>query len=147
MDRKGEFVYVADMYNQVIRRIDVLHHIVTTFTSTGFFVTSSRANTYPFDVPMGVFLGQNDTTLYVADSGKNMIFVFDLNGTIIQSYGSGIYGFDDGTLPTLEDGYGSLPSFGSPSALVANFQGIIYVGDTGNHLIRKIDDPQYLNRH
>jgi thiol-disulfide isomerase/thioredoxin/sugar lactone lactonase YvrE len=66
----------------------------------------------------------------LADSGHNQILLLDEEGEIVRRLGSGQEGFDDGTA---EDA-----SFKAPQGLACD-DGIIYVADTGNHAIRRID--------
>lgn len=66
----------------------------------------------------------------VADSGHNQLVVFADDGHEITRYGSGEKGCLDGTAHTA--------SFNAPQGLVAN-AAAIFVADTGNHAIRRID--------
>jgi thiol-disulfide isomerase/thioredoxin len=66
----------------------------------------------------------------VADSGHNQIVVFDDQGKEQERYGSGKSGFEDGPAKTA--------SFNSPQGLIAD-ENAIYVADTSNHAIRRID--------
>lgn len=66
----------------------------------------------------------------VADSGHHQIVMFDDAGCELRRFGSGAPGFADG---------GPADSaFSSPQGLICN-AGSIYVADTGNHAIRRID--------
>ena len=66
----------------------------------------------------------------VADSGHNQIVIFDDTGIEIERYGAGRAGCDDGDK--------TQACFNSPQGLIANNDSI-YVADTGNHAIRRID--------
>jgi DNA-binding beta-propeller fold protein YncE len=66
----------------------------------------------------------------VADSGHHQVVVFDDNGREIARYGCGTPGFID-----LD---GAHSAFNSPEGVAADVTGI-YVADTGNHAIRRID--------
>ena len=66
----------------------------------------------------------------VADSGHNQIAVLDDNGIELLRYGSGEAGF--------EDGIPRAALFNNPQGLIAD-DAAIYVADTGNHAIRRID--------
>ncbi len=66
----------------------------------------------------------------VADSGHHQIAVLDDGGVELLRYGSGEAGF--------EDGIPRAAQFNSPQGLIAD-ESAIYVADTGNHAIRRID--------
>ncbi|MEN3976649.1 redoxin domain-containing protein [Emcibacter sp. SYSU 3D8] len=66
----------------------------------------------------------------LADSGHNQIALLDEDGEIVRRFGSGANGFDDGTA---EDA-----SFSAPQGLACG-EAVIYVADTGNHALRRID--------
>lgn len=85
-----------------------------------------------FADPYGVAV-DSDGTLYIADAGdNNLIRKIGVGGTITTLAGS-VEGFADGV--------GSAAAFHTPSGLACDAQGNIYVADTGNHAIRKIN-PQ-----
>lgn len=66
----------------------------------------------------------------LADAGHNQIVLLDDKGADIRRFGSGKEGFSDGA----EDA----ATFDHPQGLIAT-RDAIYVADTGNHAIRKID--------
>ncbi len=64
----------------------------------------------------------------VADAGHHRVVVFDTAGQPVGHYGTSEAGFVDG----------ETPCFDQPQGLIADEQAI-YVADTGNHAIRRID--------
>ncbi len=66
----------------------------------------------------------------LADAGHNQIVLLDDNGADVKRYGSGAAGFGDGTATTA--------TFDHPQGLVGA-NDALYVADTGNHAIRRID--------
>lgn len=68
----------------------------------------------------------------VADAGHHQIVLFDDGGREVRRFGSGRPGFADGT--------SERASFDGPQGLVCG-EGAIYVADTGNHAIRRIELP------
>ncbi|MSO69425.1 MAG: redoxin domain-containing protein [Alphaproteobacteria bacterium] len=66
----------------------------------------------------------------LADAGHHQIIELDANWRERARYGSGQPGFDDGARDQA--------SFNAPQGLIADEQSI-YVADTGNHAIRRID--------
>ncbi len=84
-----------------------------------------RALSYP-----GKVLAEGDR-LWIADTGHNRILEVDpTTGDVLAAYGSGEQGANDGT--ALE------ASFNAPQGLTFR-DGILYVADTDNHLIRAIE--------
>jgi hypothetical protein len=68
--------------------------------------------------------------LAVADAGHNRILLLDADGREAASYGSGQAGFKDGPSETA--------CFSSPQGLAVTADAI-FVADTGNHALRRID--------
>jgi DNA-binding beta-propeller fold protein YncE len=68
--------------------------------------------------------------LYIADSANNRILETKENGRVIRSFGSGNPGFWDGTLEH--------SGFSHPRDLAVS-ENYVYVADTGNHAIRRIN--------
>ena len=72
-----------------------------------------------------------DSKLFIADSGHNRIVVSNLDGEVLHLIGSGI-GFKDGCFEEAE--------FSAPQGMAFDkVNNILYVADTENHAIRKID--------
>jgi sugar lactone lactonase YvrE len=69
--------------------------------------------------------------VYIADNNGNKIFRYRTNGVLEVFAGSGNSGSADGN--------GIFTSFASPSALAADTADNIYVWDSGNNLIRRIN--------
>ncbi len=66
----------------------------------------------------------------LADAGHNQIVLLDDKGADVRRFGSGKEGFADGAANNA--------SFNHPQGLIASPEAL-YVADTGNHAIRKID--------
>lgn len=82
----------------------------------------------PLRFPVGLAIdGQH---LYVADSGHHRILECDHAGRVLRQFGSGGPGFIDGP--------SELAAFTRPQGLWLQ-RGILYVADTGNHAVRRID--------
>lgn len=68
--------------------------------------------------------------LLVSDSNHHRILVMSLDGEVRDQIGSGLEGREDGSFDTAQ--------FDTPQGIVFN-QGVIYIADTNNHLIRAAD--------
>jgi len=134
-------VYVADTGNHVIRKIDASGN-VTTFAGVGIegFSNGTRTNAL-FRNPQGVAV-DGTGNVYVADMGNHVIRKIDANGNVTTHagrayfYGStkngeGISGFWNGN--------GTNALFQTPRGVAVDGSGNVYIADTGNNAIRKID--------
>ena len=86
-------------------------------------------DTGPLAFP-GKVLALSGGGLAVADSGHHRVLTFDGGGRLFRTIGSGLEGFSDGPADTA--------SFRSPQGL-AERDGSLYVADTGNHAVRRVD--------
>lgn len=82
-----------------------------------------------FDNPHSIAIDASGN-LYVTDFNNHLIRRVTPAGVVTTLAGSGSFGSADGT--------GILASFSTPSAIVADAAGNLYVTDQPNHLIRKI---------
>ena len=71
--------------------------------------------------------------LYIADRGNNRIRKVDSSGTISTIAGTGEYGFGGDGGPATEAG------LDSPNGVATDGAGNLYIADTSNHRIRKVD--------
>src|SRR5206468_12494596 len=84
----------------------------------------------PFSAPFGIAVGP-DGAVYVADGGEsNAIRRLSPDGDVTTLAG-GAEGFADGV--------GTDARFNTPSGLAVDAAGAVYVADTGNHAIRRVD--------
>ena len=68
--------------------------------------------------------------LFIGDTGHHQVVEVDAKGTELRRFGSGASGMSNGDQQTAE--------FNGPNGLAVH-DDILYVADTGNHLIRSID--------
>ncbi|MDP2388003.1 MAG: LamG-like jellyroll fold domain-containing protein [Bacteroidota bacterium] len=124
-------IYIADLLNQVIRKLDLTTNIVTTVAGTGAIgYQDGPCSTATFHDPSGLFY--RNGVLYISDKNNNVIRAIDIaNDSVYTVAGTGVSGFQDG--PT------NLAKFKAPGYLYVDTQGIIYVCDYENHCIRKIN--------
>ena len=86
-------------------------------------------DTGPLAFP-GKVLALSGGGLAVADSGHHRLLLLDGSGALLRAVGSGLEGFSDGPADTA--------SFRAPQGL-AERDGALYVADTGNHAVRRVD--------
>jgi sugar lactone lactonase YvrE len=119
-------LYVTDKNNNRIRKIDSNNNI-TTFAGTGPLFDGNGTNA-SFNEPLGITI-DNSGNLFVADSSNNKIRKIDSSGNVTTFAGTG----------TFNDGSRSNARFSFPEAITKDNEGNIYIADTGNHRIRKMD--------
>ena len=126
----NDVVYVADAGNHAIRRVDSSGAVTTTAgNGNPGFLDGQGANAQ-FNNPQGVAIDAQGV-LYVADTGNHSIRRIDAAGNVTTLAGDGASGFVNGA--------GAAARFNNPKGVAVDTLGRIYVADTGNHAVRRID--------
>ncbi|AMR34026.1 hypothetical protein A0256_22550 [Mucilaginibacter sp. PAMC 26640] len=128
-------VYVADSKNNKIRKITP-SGATTTFAGSGAAGQTNGTGTLAaFESPKGVatdVLGN----VYVLDAANSMIRKITPSGVTTRLAGSGYYLFTDGI--------GPLAAFSYPLGIAADADGQLYISDSNNKAIRKIQTTGYV---
>ena len=130
VDASGN-VYVADTYNDIIRKIDPTGMVTTLAGSAGISGgTDGTDSDALFNQPCGVAVDASGN-VGVADTGNATIRRITPGGAVITLAGTaGVAG--------LGNSAGGVVLFNQPHGLVADGAGNLFVADTGNAAIRKI---------
>ena len=135
VDGQGN-LYIADAENHRIRKVDT-NGIITTFAGTGeegFGGDGGPATAAKLKWPSGVAV-DNDGNVYIADQENERIRAVDTDGIITTFAGSGSYNYRGG-----EDGIPATEaSLNWPTGVAVDGQGDVYIADSYNNLIRKVD--------
>jgi DNA-binding beta-propeller fold protein YncE len=99
-------------------------------TPLRFDLETYKAKPTPLRYPGKILADPAGNRLFITDSNHNRIVVTKLDGTLIETIGSGAIGSKDGDYSTAE--------FDHPQG-VALHQETLYVADTENHTLRKVD--------
>ena len=155
MDDLG-VLYVTDTGNHCIRKITISlgadedlegmlqKGTVSTFAGSCGFSADNRGNTNGpltsarFDHPLGITFyrdpGTNDHVLFISDSGNHRIRRI-ANGQVYTLAGQ------KGMMPQqgFRDGSAVVTRFNYPAGITIDSDGILYVADKFNHLIRRVE--------
>lgn len=128
VDASGN-VYVADNGNNLIRKITPDGTVSTLAGSGAAGFANGTGKAASFNSPFGIAADGNGN-IFVADAGNNMIRKITPAGVVTTFAGSGAKG--------AKDGPGVSATFNTPSGVVIDAEGHVYVADENNNLIRKI---------
>ncbi|WP_333598949.1 T9SS type A sorting domain-containing protein [Flavobacterium sp.] len=127
-------VFVADYYNNKIRKIDTSGN-VTTWAGTGSIGSADGLGTNAsFYYPAIVAVDANNN-LFVTDEENNKIRKIDTAGNVTTFAGTGTAGATDGPADSAE--------FNTPTGVAVDGTQIVYVCDYANNKIRKINEYGY----
>jgi len=126
-------LYVSDTGNHTIRKIVISTGQVTTIVGFATYVgyTSGLGTSARLNTPTGITTDQSD--LFFCDSGNNVIRKVELAASNYVTLVGG-YAGRTGT----DDGVGTFAKFNNPQGITTDGT-YLYVSDTGNHTIRKIN--------
>ena len=129
----GEII-VADTYSNLLRRIDIngLTENFAGISGVGTHV-DGELSLARLNRPSSLAIGSGGN-IFIADSANNSIRVI-VGGMLYTFAGGGESGFADGPA-----GYAR---FANPSAIAFGVGGYLYVADTQNHVIRRINQDGY----
>lgn len=135
VDTQGN-VYIADMANHRIRRVDAVTGIITTYAGNGGAGSggdNGPANQASLNNPTGLAFDAQGN-LYIADRANQRIRRVDaISKTITTVAGDGTQNFSG------EDGPATSAQFNNPSDVGVDGNGNLYIVDQGNHRVRRVD--------
>ena len=127
-------VYIADRYNHRIRKVDSAGTI-TTIAGTGeggFSWEDGPASQEKLYYPSGVAV-DSAGNVYIADSNSNSIRKVDVTTNTITTIAGVEYGFGG------DGGPATQAHLGGPNDVAVDGAGNVYIADTSNRRIRKVD--------
>ncbi|MDF2431954.1 MAG: hypothetical protein JWP44_1585 [Mucilaginibacter sp.] len=126
-------IYVADSYNNLVRKITPDGIVSTLAGSPGVSGSADGIGANAsFNSPVGIAV-DNSGIVYVADQNNNMIREITPGGIVTTLAGSVTHGS--------ADGQGAAAGFYNPGGLTVDASGNIHVADVLNNMIRKITPP------
>lgn len=134
--RGDTVLFISDTENHVIRKFNLVTNAVTTvvgYVGVGGFLDGIGTSAAVKN-PAGLAISQDGSMLYLADNGNNMIRKIEIsnyNTMVIAGSGSPAYS---------DNANGLLASFYAPQGVAVDpLTDALYVTDTYNHRIRKVD--------
>jgi sugar lactone lactonase YvrE len=152
-------VYIADTFNNAVRRVDAITGVITTAISSAL---NASALTLSLNNPLGIAADANGN-VYVADTGNNRILVFDPRSQLVNTFaGGGATTTPNGgpctpggitllnsarnaviySTPTDDFGDGCdrlQATLNGPTGLAVDGSGDVYIADAGNSLLRVVN--------
>lgn len=127
-------LFIADTRNHCIRMVgtDDIIHTLTLHGDAGYSGDGGSATKAQFNTPERILW--NDNKLYISDTYNHVIRRIDLdNGMIDTIAGTGIAGESGDGGPATE------AQLQTPYGLDMDEEGMLYIADSGNNRIRRID--------
>ncbi len=134
VDRLGN-VFVADAFNNRVRKIDAISGVITTVAGDGslaFGGDGGPATNAQLDRPWFVSFDRF-SNLYISERGNNRIRKVTPTGTISTIAGTELFGYSG------DGGPATLALFRFPVSTTHDANGNIIISDYQNHCLRKID--------
>lgn len=140
-DRSGN-VFIADTLSKRVRKVTASTGVISTYAGGGVpgtiaegLAATAAGFAFPANSHIGLAVDVNGN-LYIADSGSNRVRKVSASGVITTVAGAGGLG-DPGF--SGDGGPATAAKLQAPSGVAVDQQGNIYIADTGNGRIRKID--------
>ncbi len=130
----GNNLYVSDTNNSTIRKISLPAGTVSAFAGATNIpgTDDGKGSVAHFNEPTEIAVDPNGSRLFVADSGNNTIRMITVPDAIVKT----VAGQAGATGKV--DGPPSASSFNRPRGVATDGK-FLYISDTGNDLIRKLD--------
>ncbi len=126
----SDYLYIADSSNHTIRQIEIATQDVMTLAGSPGLPgdTDDTGSSARFDYPQDLW--SDGTDLFVVDKNRDLIRQVEISSGVVTT----LAGSADGYL----DANGTSAEFSGPEAIFG-VGGFLYIGDTFNNRIRKID--------
>jgi trimeric autotransporter adhesin len=129
----GGNLYIADTNNNRIRMVNSVGTITTIAGdgTAGYTGDNGPATSATLNKPAAVLVGSTGT-LYIADTGNDVIRMISTTGTISTIAGTGVAGYSG------DGGAATSARLDSPYGLNADSAGDLYIADSMNNVVRMV---------
>jgi hypothetical protein len=128
-------LYIAEYYNQTIRKVDP-SGIITTYAgsccSAGYRGDGGSRLSAMFNYPMGLAIDKKNN-LFIADKNNNRIRKISPSGIVTTFAGQSSSGYSG------DGGQATLAQLSQPTGVAVDRSGNVYIADNGNSVVRKVD--------
>ena len=135
MDAAGN-LYIADAQNNVIRKVDTNGVMWTVagnnHSGAGYTNAVEAATNVTLSLPQGVAV-DGSGNIYIADSGNGVVRKVNTSGMIATIAGNGTNGYSGNGV------WATNAELNSPFGVAVDSGGNVYIADSNNSLIRKVD--------
>jgi len=134
VDKNGN-LYISDVQNRRVRRVDAATGIITTFAGNGIYGGAGdggAATNAQLKLPNGV-VADNAGNVYIADVSNNVIRVVNAGGVIKTFAGNGGSGYSG------DGGPATSAAIHSPWGLAIDRAGNLYIAEFASTCIRKVN--------
>ena len=130
-------IFIVDSSNARIRKVD-MEGIITTVAGGGMATAENQpATSFGLTIPTGIALGVLGD-FFIVDRGRQQIMKVDTSGYLTFAAGSGTAGYRESGLPALS------AQLNGPNGVVVDSLGNLYISDTQNNRIRKVDTAGFI---
>jgi hypothetical protein len=141
-DSAGD-MYIADYLNSVVSRVDALTGDITVIAGNGMSATTGdggAATSASIRAPAALAIDQADGNLYIADSRDHVVRFVNMSTGIITTV-AGTIGMacTSATAACGDGGQATSAQFNEPNGIALDASGDIYVSDTLDNRIRRIN--------
>jgi len=128
-------IYIADTDNHRIRKVNT-GGIINAFAGTGVAGYSAGGSAPPtvakINGPMGIYAAPSGN-IYFADTENHLIRAVNTSGFLVDVAGNRTQGFSG------DGGPATLAQLNRPQGIFVTASGNMYIADTDNHRVRKVD--------
>jgi DNA-binding beta-propeller fold protein YncE len=141
---QADNVYICDIGNNRVRRVDAKTGVITTFLGTGATTPTpdeAPLSGTPTRGPRSIDINPKTGVMYLILREGNAVFAVDPTaGRMKRIAGTGELGYSGDGGPALAAKFGAPPSaMNGPKGIGYAADRSLYITDTENHVIRKID--------
>jgi RHS repeat-associated protein len=138
LDAANNNLYISDLYNQRIRKVNLSGGVIGTFVGSGvagYSGDGGPATSAKVVFPEGMTFDSLGN-FYFADNGNSVVrAVLASNGSIVTAAGNGQIGFTGDNQPA------TTIALYFPSSVVVDSNGNLEIADTTNDMVRKVAAP------
>ena len=135
VDSQGN-VYISDTLNSRVRKVDATFGLITTVAGDGSFAFSGDGGLSfraTLREPRGIVVDSEDN-IFIADTNNHRVRKIEAVSDIITTVaGSGVPGFSG------DGGAATSAGLSFPVDVAVDLLGNLFIADTGNHRIRRVD--------